>query len=168
MQISNFVAYIGVFGPLVLSIVIIFNLVIIGTRWQQTLLLSIWQPLSIIINSLLKKIINQDRPSNSKHINSFERTIDTGSKGMPSGHAQMVGSEVVFSYLAGANTLVQIIAIIQMLITLWQRYTYRKHTIAQLLVGLIVGGIYSYIYWMIYAKFSREKKEEKNTSKSIH
>jgi len=152
-------AYVGVFGPVVVAALIITDLIIAGTGWQQLVWLAIWQPLSVMLNLLLKEMFNQERPSGARHINSLERSIDAGSKGMPSGHAQMVGSEVVFSRLVGASVWVQAVAIAQAIVTVWQRYTYRKHTIAQLFVGFIVGAVYSYLFWLAYP-MSAERRSD--------
>jgi len=155
-------AYAGVFGPLVVAALIVADLVMAGAGWQQLVWLAVWQPLSVMLNLLLKEVFNQERPKGAKHINTLERSIDAGSKGMPSGHAQMIGSEVVFARLAGTSEWVQAIAVVQSLVTIWQRYAYRKHTIAQLFVGFIVGAVYSYLFWLTYPKTDSRENDDQN------
>ena len=54
-----------------------------------------------------------------------------------------------------------------LIISLFQRFTFKKHTISQLLVGVIVGFILTHGYWYFILKpiqinFKNKKLKDKN------
>lgn len=141
---------IGAFGPYIMAVGIIAENIIMQPSYFKIGSLLLWQPLNVMINCLLKEVINQDRPIGSKHVNNLEKYIDEGSKGMPSGHAQVVGSELMFAMLSN-SFITKIIMLLQTGLTIYQRYIYKKHTISQLIVGLIIGMLYSYFFWLWFS-----------------
>ena len=58
---------------------------------------------------------------------------------MPSGHAQQTAYSLMFIYLCLKNKSIFTYYLIITLITFYQRYKYRNHTILQIIVGAIVG-----------------------------
>ena len=142
---------IGVFGPYITAAVIVTEIIIYQESLFKIGLILLWQPLNVMINSLLKEIINQDRPKGTKHVNKLEEYIDEGSKGMPSGHAQVVGSELALAFLT-CNVVTKFFMIFQTGLTLYQRYSYKKHTIMQLIIGFIIGIIYSFLFWKLFTR----------------
>lgn len=141
---------IGAFGPYIMAVGIIAENIIMQPSYFKIGSLLLWQPLNVMINCVLKEVINQDRPIGSKHVNNLEKYIDEGSKGMPSGHAQVVGSELMFAMLSN-SFITKIIMLLQTGLTIYQRYIYKKHTISQLIVGLIIGMLYSYFFWLWFS-----------------
>ena len=139
-------AYIGSFGPILLFGVIVVTIFSRGLDTTGLLLLLAWKPIGMALNSILKWMINEPRPKGSVHLNKWERYLDKGTKGMPSGHAQFVGSELAMAVCLGLPLWLQAYSCIQSGITLWQRYAYKKHTIAQLAAGFFVGVVYSICY----------------------
>uniref|UniRef100_A0A6C0CQB5 Phosphatidic acid phosphatase type 2/haloperoxidase domain-containing protein n=1 Tax=viral metagenome TaxID=1070528 RepID=A0A6C0CQB5_9ZZZZ len=137
----------GAFGPWVMAAVIVTENIIDQCSYFKVGALILWQPLSITINGLLKEIINQDRPPGTRHVNELEKLIDEGTKGMPSGHAQLVGSELMLSVLSNTSDTTRYIMIGQTFLTLYQRWLYKKHTIMQLLIGFFIGIFYSTVFW---------------------
>ena len=106
-------------------------------------------------NRVLKQIIKQPRPQGINYINYWD-SFDNAKKhyyGMPSGHAQNVASAATFLILYTNNTYLAIYAIAQVLLTLYQRYYYRKHTIGQLCVGTILGTTTGIIYYKLFQKY---------------
>ena len=65
--------------------------------------------------------------------------------GMPSYHAQLSFYSIVFLYLVKKSTYVLLIELFIVAATLYQRWFYRRHTIEQLCVGMVVGGIIGYL-----------------------
>ena len=126
---------IGYNGPVILLIVVFF----LQTPYIFTNLI-IWQLLGSILNIGLKNLIKQPRPK----CNGLKR--DTSSYGMPSGHAQQSFTTLTFIMLTMKNMWVIIFALIQTLITLWQRHAYCKHSIPQLIVGGIIGILLGYYF----------------------
>lgn len=88
-------------------------------------------------------MINEPRPKGSIYLNDWERYLD---KGMPSGHAYFIGSELVMTIYMELPMWLQVYSGFQSAITMWQRYAYKKHTIAQLCAGFLIGAIYSIFY----------------------
>lgn len=85
--------------------------------------------------------------------------------GMPSGHAQMASFSLTFYYLVrkkylrlgskfDKSTLVFSVMCLLFIITLYQRWETKAHTIKQLLVGTIIGSlfagliVFSIKYWL--------------------
>jgi len=65
--------------------------------------------------------------------------------GMPSAHAQSVLYSVVYLYLAKDSIVSLITGLGVATLTIYQRWSYRRHTLAQLFVGTLCGGIVAYI-----------------------
>ena len=145
-MLKRSLAYIGSFGPLVLFGVIAAAIFSRGIDIAGVVLLLAWKPIGMALNSILKWMINEPRPKGSIHLNDWERYLDKGTKGMPSGHAQFVGSELAMTICMGLPVWLQVYSGFQSAITLWQRYAYKKHTIAQLCAGFFVGAVYSIFY----------------------
>ena len=147
---NQILGYIGAFGPVIVLCFLIGELIMAGASGSQTIWLVLWQPIGIALNTVMKEIIAQDRPRGSKHVNFIEEAIDSGSKGMPSGHAQMVASEVTLAFLANTQPVIKAVSLCQAVVTLWQRWSYKKHTISQLVVGALVGALYTTGFWFWY------------------
>mgnify|MGYP001037900987 CR=1 FL=1 len=124
---------VGYFGPQILFIIILAHL---SNGHIRLFLIEVF---NLMTNLILKKLIRQPRPKGSISVNQLDR-LDEGQCGMPSSHAQLMGSMLVFSLLHFRTGLVSTIAFMLTSITLWQRYVCRKHTISQLAAGLLVGG----------------------------
>lgn len=145
---------VGAFGPWIMATVIVTENIIDGCSYFKIGAFILWQPLNITINGLLKEIINQDRPPGSRHVNQLERLIDEGTKGMPSGHSQLVGSELLLSLLSNTSFTTKTFMFVQTGLTLYQRWVYKKHTVMQLIIGFLVGSLYSIMFWFMINSFS--------------
>jgi len=143
----------GAFGPWAMAAIIVTENIINENSYFKIGIIILWQPLNITINGLLKEIINEDRPNGSMHVNKLEEIIDEGTKGMPSGHAQLVGSELALTFLSNTSIITKSIMIVQTGLTLYQRWSYRKHTALQLTIGLSIGMIYSLLLWLWLCSF---------------
>jgi membrane-associated phospholipid phosphatase len=85
-----------------------------------------------LLNMVLKNIIREPRPIEEE-----------GDYGFPSGHAQSVFFSLVFLFLAkGPAVFIYIMACISVL-TLYQRWKYKKHSVKQLVAGSIIGSLYA-------------------------
>lgn len=144
-------SWMGAFGPSLTVLTVMGNIVNTGMDKIGYFLLMIWQPVSIGINNILKWIIDEDRPKGSKDVNQLERLIELGDhgRGMPSGHAQMVSSTLVLALCLNLPLWILILCTIQTITTIWQRYTYKKHTKMQLAFGFLAGSVYS----LFFSKF---------------
>ena len=132
--------FIGETGPITLFLLII---ILLYKRKEINLIFYfiIFQIINNILNLLLKLFFKQPRPSNPHKDLSFYKSIFSANKyGMPSGHAQMITSELLFIIYYFKNTYLTLFALIQTFITLSQRYYSNYHTLIQIVVGTLIGA----------------------------
>lgn len=140
---------IGFFGPFILMFINIYNLLsqpyyLIG--YLVSLLMNSG------VNKILKGIIKEPRPDNSIDITNIEVHNGADIYGMPSGHSQSVSFSTVFIYLVQKSEWLLLFNTIILVLTILQRWNYRKHTIGQLLVGSIVGALVGSISYLTIKK----------------
>jgi membrane-associated phospholipid phosphatase len=135
----------GFFGPLVLFFISICKL------WDQKIYLCAYLVFFVtntVVNKILKKIIQQERPSHGQSIMNEQYT---GSEiyGMPSGHAQSSFYSLSFLYFVKGSPSWLILELFIASLTIYQRIKYRQHTPEQLFVGSVVGIGFAYFsYWI--------------------
>jgi membrane-associated phospholipid phosphatase len=93
------------------------------------------------INKLLKGVFKQPRPMNGKSVYAIEDYSGVEQYGMPSGHAQNVSFIVTYMYLVKKRSIWLIVETAIAGITMYQRFSSKRHTVEQLSVGFIVGNI---------------------------
>ena len=130
---------IGFMGPLILVPI---NIAYLWNRQRYVILYVIFLCVNSLINSGLKQLIREPRLKNQIYLNKYdvsEANINIHKYGMPSGHAQSTGYSIAFLYLvSNSQTMLMISSFIGAL-TVYQRYVYRRHTIEQIITGLVVG-----------------------------
>jgi len=151
-SIKDVFDFIGVSGPILTMSITIVSLLerppyliafILGTFCNK------------IVNSILKITIKQDRPRNPVHY-----IDDAGIKGvhiygMPSGHAQSTFFAITYLYLVKAPPTFVIISLFICILTLYQRWSFRRHTIEQLIAGLLIGIIVANIVYQLTVEYLR-------------
>lgn len=140
---------IGFFGPFILIFINIYNLLsqpyyLIG--YLVTLLMNSG------VNKILKGIIREPRPEDSINITNLEVHNGADIYGMPSGHSQSVSFSTVFVYLVQKSTWLLLLNTIILMLTILQRWNYRKHTMVQLVAGSIVGVLVGSISYLTIKK----------------
>lgn len=124
-------------NDLVILIFLIFiKLYIINSENKLIFLIYIF--INFVINSLLKVIINEPRPINHNTNYSFLQR-----NGMPSGHAQ-ISFFIYFFYkdnIKNKNININRIILILACLTSFERIYNNKHTLEQVLVGIIIGSL---------------------------
>jgi membrane-associated phospholipid phosphatase len=143
---------IGYFGPHINFIITIILL------WKQNKYLYgylIFYIISVFINILLKSLIREPRPTDGKNIMDFEKNAYEGIQefGMPSGHAQSCFYSMTYLYLVKDAPKWVIMELFIASLTIYQRWSYHRHTIQQLMVGSIIGlfiGWFSVTFINIY------------------
>lgn len=161
---------IGYQGPniLLVAILIIFLYSNITSPYLYTAVI-VWQITSHLLNVVIKNTLRLPRPDSEpnefakvkKSVNFKNYLIVHREFGMPSGHAQATVSEFTFLALItqylNLTPLITAAALAQTIITLWQRYTTKRHSAMQLLAGSLIGiavGVAFYIAVIIsYMKF---------------
>jgi membrane-associated phospholipid phosphatase len=100
--------------------------------------------IDILLNELLKGVIQQPRPLGYKSNNEVYYNMNykgIHKFGMPSGHAESTAFSLTYIGLVTKSPLLIILELGIGCIVLYQRWTTRKHTIMQLVVGSIIGCI---------------------------
>ena len=96
---------------------------------------------------LLKNMIEEPRPKGY-----LDKKNDDGGKyegiafyGMPSGHSAIVWYSTVFLWLVKQSPYLLIIELVICFNTMYQRWSFKKHSIEQLAVGALLGGSVAWI-----------------------
>lgn len=121
---------IGYFGPHILFVIIFTQLT------DGRLYFVLLQVLNLLVNLILKNVVRQPRPVGAINVNQWDK-LDEHQYGMPSLHAQLMGSMLLYAVFHSQKCG---LLIVLTAITLWQRYVCRKHTVLQLTVGALLGG----------------------------
>ena len=146
--------YIGFQGPIITSIITTITLL---DRLPYLYIFIIGVILNNSLNEILKYLIKQPRPSNPKSY--IDDKFITGPHifGMPSGHAQTTSFAIIFLYLTQRKINTQLplyniwlpLSVFIYILTVYQRWSFRRHTIEQLVIGTIVGATFAQIiYWL--------------------
>jgi membrane-associated phospholipid phosphatase len=141
---------IGFYGPLINFIITTVNI------WKQPLYLAgyiVTSFVNVIINRVLKMTIKQERPSHSKKLVAWEHYTGAEQYGMPSLHAQSVFFSMTYLYLVKRHVYWTLIECFVAIMTFYQRWKYRNHTLNQLVVGSILGSTIAYISHMIIRQY---------------
>ena len=110
-----------------------------------------------IINIILKLSIKEPRPNDDQK--AIEIGVVNGARigfdkfGMPSSHAQNCAFCLTFVTLVLNNPFITSIYAIITIISVFQRYLYKNHTILQLIIGFLVGISIGYITYLVGTKY---------------
>jgi membrane-associated phospholipid phosphatase len=153
ISITKIIDYVGLFAPIILCIL---TIIIIFNKTTYLLFFIVGFILNNILNILLKLAIKEPRPINDtlliKAGTANGKRYNFDKYGMPSGHAQMCGFVLAYILLVLNNVYVTTLYIIITIISLYQRYKYKNHSILQLIVGLFIGLLVGYIVYNIATK----------------
>lgn len=136
---------VGFFGPLIIALICVSQL------WNQKPFLYAYIIGFVInkyINQFLKNAIKQPRPNNGKSLIN-ESYSHEDLYGMPSFHAQSGFYSIAYLFFVKPSTLLFGVQILIVLSTLYQRWSYRRHTFEQLSVGSFIGGIFGYLIYYL-------------------
>jgi membrane-associated phospholipid phosphatase len=160
-KIANTIFRVGYHGPYILMVTAILliiytatatatSLFFISTLGNKILLVIFWNLINYWLNGLLKRLIKQSRPKKMIKINQQDVANSRG-YGMPSGHAQIATNNLVFIALTFRNDAVTVLATLQTLLTIYQRYSFRMHSATQLLTGTAIGAVSGYALSALFA-----------------
>ena len=116
-----------------------------------------WQIVSHLINVIIKNTLKAPRPESYKD-SQFPYLKPTISNyltihrnyGMPSGHMQATMSELTFIIMYFKNPILISVTLAQTLLTAWQRYDSKSHSIKQIIAGSLIGIIIGLSFYNIY------------------
>ena len=91
-------------------------------------------------NGVLKQVFKQPRPSGFLDKNDGGNYTATEQYGMPSGHSSAVWYCFTYLWLIKPTNCLLLIDLAICLNTMYQRWAFKKHTIGQLAVGMLIGG----------------------------
>jgi len=151
--IENPLLAIGYYGPLIL---IFMNIYFLYDRFFWCYVYITFVIINTFLNKGLKLLIKEPRPKDSKKYGSFEKLEKEESYGMPSGHAQSAMFSVFFYYLLYGIDEIFYIMLFVTLLTLYQRWYNKNHTITQLTIGLVIGGLFAYIVYYFSRKYKNK------------
>jgi len=153
-KIILFIDNIGYQGPIITSLITLFSL--LGKPIYLSMFI-IGSILNYSLNNILKSVIKEPRPIHP--ISYIDDHLIKGAQiyGMPSGHAQISSFAIMFLILTSKKrSLFIIISIFIYILTLVQRWKYRRHTIEQLIGGTVVGSLFSYcMFWITESYLQR-------------
>jgi len=152
MILKDVFDFIGVSGQILTAIIAVIALL---ERPPYLIAFIVGTFLNEIVNSILKMIIKQDRPRNPVHYIDDAGVTGAHIYGMPSGHAQSTFFAITYLYLVKAPPTIILICLFIGILTLYQRWSFRRHTIEQLIAGLIVGIIVANIVYQITVEYLR-------------
>lgn len=155
-QIILFFDKFGYNGPLIMFILSIIclnktNLYLYGYLFFWTL--------NKISNERLKLFFKELRPKGFDEINAFDNNKFEGVHyyGMPSGHAQTVFFSIAYLWYVLGSLNILFSGLFVGLLTVIQRWKYKKHSMKQLFIGSILGIFFSYISYFIVQFFIENK-----------
>lgn len=156
---------IGDYGPFILLLISVF---LLRNKWNLLFYYLLFFGVSVLINLVVKGIIQQPRPSidpktfnlmmKNKERYIYKHGMPYDIFGMPSGHSQSVLFSTVFIYFSLRNIKIMVLYLIISIITLFQRVIESHHTVSQVIVGSSIGFILGYIGYTM-AKINIEGKK---------
>ena len=162
MNPSIIIDYIGHYGP---PIVFVLTLYSLFERHIYVFVFLFGSLTNCWVNMLLKQVFREPRPPNPLPFVDSNDLIGNNYYGLPSGHAQSVFFSLTFLYQVmkpGSNSdtifTLYIMSCITVL-TLYQRWKYRRHTIKQLIVGAIVGALFAWTLVFITKTYLHKYKQ---------
>lgn len=94
--------------------------------------------------AILKPLIKQPRPLKPVKFLNTEK-ITYASYGMPSGHSQFVFYSIAYLYLIDPKITPWFIIVLAIgILTIYERWVFRNHTLEQLIAGVLVGSAVAY------------------------
>lgn len=143
---EKFVNYIGYYSFIYVFYIAIILLSYPKLRANLLCYFVIFYFISSNLVKIIKPIIKQPRPANPDNTIIPETLENEEKYGMPSGHANSVIYSISFLYWAGMLTpeLLWLLILIAIM-TFYQRWSSRKHTITQLFAGSLFGFTFGWI-----------------------
>jgi membrane-associated phospholipid phosphatase len=143
---SNIIDTIGYNGPNIMIFICLYELWNQPVYYWGFVILTI---INIFFNKFLKLCIREPRPIKitRDHFTELDKLVmaDAEYYGMPSGHAQSITFSIFYLYLVRGSIFWLYVGLFLFLITLYQRWVSKKHSIQQLIIGSIVGSTFGYV-----------------------
>lgn len=143
---------IGFYGPTINFIIGFISLL------KQVKYLSgylVFTGINYILNNVLKTTFQEARPSGRILLYQGEddHYKNASMYGMPSGHGQSVFFALTYVYLVKHSLYTFILELSIALLTCYQRWKYRRHTISQIIVGSLIGILFGGLSFSLTKKY---------------
>jgi membrane-associated phospholipid phosphatase len=143
---------IGFYGPTINFIIGFISLL------KQAKYLSgylVFTGINSIVNGLLKPIFQEARPPGGIQLYHGEEEYYKNEQkyGMPSGHTQSVFFALTYLYLVKHSVYSFLLELCVAMITCYQRWKYRRHTISQIIVGSLIGILFGGLSFSLTKKY---------------
>jgi membrane-associated phospholipid phosphatase len=111
--------------------------------------------MNYILNGVLKTTFKEARPSGRILLYEGEDELykNASMYGMPSGHGQSVFFALTYVYLVKHSLYTFILELSIALLTCYQRWKYRRHTISQIMVGSLIGILFGGLSFSLTKKY---------------
>lgn len=140
---------IGFYGPLIVIICIVIALYKLP-KYMWVFVLGIIS--NGLVNKYLKSIFLEDRPLHPIPFSKYEKYSGIEKYGMPSGHSAAIGFSIIYLLVVKPNSTWLPVCIAIGILTLYQRWKYRRHTVEQIAIGFITGGLFGWIVYEVATK----------------
>jgi membrane-associated phospholipid phosphatase len=145
MDLPSIVDIVGHYGPVLLFTITFYCLI---ERTPYLIAFSLGSILNIFLNKFLKTFVKEPRPRGQIPFIDHDHLIGSEQYGFPSGHAQASFFALAFLFFANGPISVIYAMSFVCLLTLYQRWKYRRHTVKQLVFGSLFGTMFAYIVVM--------------------
>ena len=98
-----------------------------------------------LLNKALKMTFQEPRPKGQIPFIDHDHQIGTEQYGLPSGHAQSSFFSLAFLFFANGPPAFLYTMSFLCILTLYQRWKYRRHSIRQLVIGSLIGISFAYV-----------------------
>jgi len=158
LKFTEFLNSLGFFGELILLCIVSF---VLYSNIADLLVFYIGLIVNSFINQTLKPWIKNPRPTSPIKFLADEKLLKgSNSYGLPSGHSQNVFYSLTYLYLTVQQFNVwTILGGIIGVITIYERWSHRNHTLLQLIIGAALGCLFA--FFVIYARNQVEKNMRK-------
>lgn len=154
-EYSNFIYAIGFFGEYITFFITFF---LLFNQHIYLFFFVVFFVLNRTLNRYLKNYFKQLRPKNPNKFLESEKFANKNHQvyGLPSGHTQESVFALIYYYLIinQFNYWVLLLLIIVIFI-IYERYTFKNHTLYQLIMGCVFGIIVGYVSYYLVTKIKK-------------
>lgn len=158
LKCAEFLNSLGFFGELILLCIVSF---VLFSNMSGLLVFYIGLIANSFLNQILKSLIKNPRPTSPIKFLADEKVMKgSNSYGLPSGHSQNVFYSLTYLYLTVQQFNVwTVLSCVVGLMTIYERWSHRNHTLLQLISGAALGCIFA--FFVIYMRSQFEKNMRK-------
>ena len=136
------VDFVGYYGPVILFTLTFYFLI---ERAPYLIVFTFGSIASIFLNHILKSTFREPRPQGQIQFIDHDHLTGVQQYGLPSGHAQAAFFALAFLFFSGGPQSALYLMFFICIMTLFQRWKFRRHTVKQLIIGSLIGTAFAYI-----------------------